>query len=170
MKVMELFVFNPEDIICIVDGDDSLVGTDVLTHLNEVYQDPMVYMTYGQFVPLSGQYGAFCKPIPDTGTYRKCGKWLASHFKTFKRGLWDKIDDKDLRGADGKYYSVSWDAPVLYCLIEMCGQKHMRFIDKIMYLYNDRNPLCDMYINKDKSLAVTKEVRAKTPYPEIDLL
>jgi glycosyltransferase involved in cell wall biosynthesis len=38
--------FNDEDIIVLLDGDDALFSSDVLTYLNEVYQDPKICLTY----------------------------------------------------------------------------------------------------------------------------
>ena len=38
------------DLVVIVDGDDWLFDTNVFSHLNSVYKDPNVWMTYGQFV------------------------------------------------------------------------------------------------------------------------
>ena len=157
--VTKLYVADDEDIIVIVDGDDSLANKNVLSCLNEVYQDPTVYMTYGQFVPLSGSYGPFCRLIHNTRTYRKSGEWYASHLRTYKRKLWNKIKDSDLRDKNGDYYKMVGDAAVLYPLIEMCGQKHMRFIDKITYLYNDNSPMNDMKVDKKYNLQLSQEIK-----------
>jgi glycosyltransferase involved in cell wall biosynthesis len=161
------FALDPEDIIVVVDGDDSLVGDTVLSDLNEVYQDPGVYMTYGQFVPISSSYGPYCKPIPDTRTYRKGTEWLASHLRTYKKKLWDKIKFEDLRDKDFNFYKTCGDTAVLYPLIEMCGHKHMRFIEKVNYLYNDLNPSNDMKLRKEEQLRTEKEIKDKPCYQEL---
>jgi len=158
---------EPENIICIVDGDDSLIGTTVFSDLNDVYKDTEVYMTYGQFIPVSGGYGPYCKPIPDTRTYRKSGQWLANHLRTYKKKLWDMIDDRDLRDKFGRYYMASGDSCVLYPLIELCGHKHMRFVKKINYLYNDENPLNEFRVIKEYNLRIGEEIRNKECYPEL---
>jgi glycosyltransferase involved in cell wall biosynthesis len=170
IKGVELFSFDKKDILCFVDGDDALAGDDVLPYLNSVYQDPEVWLTYGQFMPMSLKYPPFCKPIPDTRLYRKSKLWMASHLKTFRRGLFDKINDKDLRGVDGNYYKRVADTAIIYPMIEMCGQKHMRFIEKILYIYNDMNPASEMYTNAIEQERLAKEIREKPCYEELTAL
>jgi len=63
IKGINLTSVNGEDYIYIGWGDDYLVDNTVLSYLNDVYS-PDIWMTYGQFVPISGIYPAYCKPIP----------------------------------------------------------------------------------------------------------
>lgn len=158
---------DEEDIIITIDGDDFLYGTDVFSYLNTVYQDDNIYMTYGQFVPISKSYGKFCKPITNTRTYRKSGQWNASHLRTFKTKLWNKLNDDDLRDAEGKYFKVAGDASYMYPLIELCGNKHIKFIDKILYVYNDISPNNDMKIYRDAQLNTATMIRNKIEYNEL---
>jgi len=164
---IKLFSFGKEDIIVTVDGDDFLYNSNVLSYLNDVYQDTYIYMTYGQYIPMSKSYGKFCKPIVDTRTYRKSGQWVASHLRTFKNKLWHKIKDNDLRDKQGNYYKVAGDASYIYPLIEMCGQKHCKFVDEILYVYNDLNPANDMKANVKEQLRVAAGIRNKPIYKEI---
>jgi len=49
---------QPDDIIVEVDGDDWLLHSFVLQHLNNVYQSDNVWMTYGQYITYpEGGYG-----------------------------------------------------------------------------------------------------------------
>jgi glycosyltransferase involved in cell wall biosynthesis len=163
------FIFNKkEDIIVTVDGDDYLTDNTVLDYLNFVYQDPNVWMTYGQFSPLSDTYSDFCKPIEDFRKYRKSGIWYTSHLRTFKKKLWDKINPNDLKDTDGKYYKAAGDAAFMFPCLEMCGPKHTKFIDKVLYIYNDLNPLCDMKIHKENQLRIAKRIQNMPLYEELD--
>ena len=164
---INLLSCSGEDIIITIDGDDFLSDSHVFFYLDEIYQDINIYMTYGQFIPLSGSYGKFCKPIPNTQEYRKSGLWFASHLRTFKNKLWYKINDIDLRDIDGEYFKVAGDASYMYPLIEMCGGKHCKFIDKVLYIYNDLNPNNDMKINVKEQLKVAADIRNKSIYEEI---
>jgi len=56
IKGIELISRDDEDILVTVDGDDWLADAGVLSHVNKAYQDENVYMTYGQYEPLSGTY------------------------------------------------------------------------------------------------------------------
>ena len=163
---IKYFSHDPEDIIVFLSGDDWLSGDDVLSHLNDIYQED-VWMTYGNFIPLSGRYGPYCKPIPDTKTYRKSGQWYASHLITCKKWLWDKIDDKDLRYEDGNYPNFSFDRAFLYPLIEMSGNKHIRYVEKILYIYNDLNPASVTNSNPQRSVIESVYFMKKPIYPEL---
>lgn len=160
------FAKDPEDIIVFVSGDDYLADNKVLSCLNDAYQDDIRF-TYGQFVPLSGKYGPYCKPITNTQTYRKSGQWFASHLITCKKWLWDKIDDKDLRYKDGEYPNHSFDRAFIYPLVEMAGLKHIRFIDKILYIYNDLNPASITNCAPQQSIIESEYFMAKQNYKEI---
>lgn len=167
VKAIELFSHDKEDIIVTIDGDDFLHNNNVLFYLNEVYQDKDIYMTYGQFIPLSGSYGKFCKPIYNTQMYRKSGAWHASHLRTFKNKLWCRINDQDLRDDNGDYYKVTGDAAYMYPLLEMCGTKHHKFIDEILYVYNEINPMNDMKVNLAEQIRIAEQIRNKPVYDEL---
>jgi glycosyltransferase involved in cell wall biosynthesis len=166
-EAIDLLPLDKEDIIVLVSGDDYLIDDSVMSYLNEVYQDENIYMTYGNFIPLSGNYSAFCKPIDDTRKYRHCGEWYASHIITFKKKLWDMVDDRDLRAPDGEYSHYGFDVSLLYPMIEMCGKKHLKFIDKVLYVYNDLNPTCVYRLCPKESLSEAEYFRNKPPYPEL---
>jgi glycosyltransferase involved in cell wall biosynthesis len=124
-----------DDIIVIVDGDDYLSDDSVLSYLDTIYSKD-VWMTYGQYTPESRLYKNFCKPIDPIG-YRKSGKWVTTHLKTFRKWLWTKIDDEDLR-INGEYSVGAGDRAFMYPMIEMSGN-HIRYVEKVLYIYNDYN-------------------------------
>lgn len=158
---------NPEDILITVDGDDWLSSDNVLSYLNKVYQDPNIYLTYGQYQPASDLYKNFCKPLPDTQKYRKQYKWTTSHLRTFKRKIFDHIEDSDLRDTDGKYYKTAGDLALMYPAIELCGSKRIKFISKVLYVYNDLNPLNEMKIKTKKQLQTQSAIIKKTVYKQL---
>jgi glycosyltransferase involved in cell wall biosynthesis len=166
IKGINLFAKDPEDIIVFLSGDDWFASDDVLSYLNKVYQDN-IWLTYGQFVPLSGNYGPYCKPIPDTRTYRKNKEWVTSHLLTCKKWLWDNINDNDLRYKDGNYPNHSFDRAWVHPAVEMAGAKHIKFIEKILYIYNDTNPTCIYLVAPEKSIEESDYYINKEPYNEL---
>jgi len=171
-KAIRLYPGNNEDIIVTVDGDDWLYSDDVLEYLNKVYQDPDIWLTYGQFTSLSRKLENFCKPLSSIINYRRHGIWVTSHLKTFKRNLWNRIDNRDLRDRRGNYYTSFEDTSYMFPMIEMAGLKRIRFIDKILYVYNDKNPLSTVNNNRErmrmrKIYPVITEIRHKPSYHEI---
>ena len=167
VKGIELFSHDGEDIIVTIDGDDFLYNDEVLSYLNGVYQDKNVYMTYGQYIPLSGLYGKYCSKIDNIREYRKSGLWYASHLRTFKNKLWYKINDADLKDENNRYYKVAGDAAYIYPMLEMCGDKHHKFIDEVLYVYNDLSPMNDMKMNMQEQIRVAESIRNKNVYNEI---
>ena len=151
-----------------IDGDDFLASDYVLETLNEVYQDSNIWMTYGSYENVSNGLRGLCAPIPcDTKDYRKSGLWTTSHLRTFRKGLWDMIDDKDLRDASGKYYMTSWDRAFMYPLCELATNDRIKYIDKILYKYNDLNPINDFKRNLSLQLLVAEEIRNKPIYNKL---
>jgi glycosyltransferase involved in cell wall biosynthesis len=137
------------DILVLLSGDDWLYSNDVLEYLNNVYQDKDIWLTYGSFVSSSGAIGAdFCKPLTDTKTYRRSGKWFTSHLITCRIELWRKIKYEDLL-YQGHLPNHSFDNAFMYPMVEMAGLKHTKYIEKVLYVYNDQNPLCAENFKKD---------------------
>ena len=171
-----------QNIIVTVDGDDYLADNKVFSHLNEVYTDD-VWMTYGSFLPVSLKYKRTCQPFDhirtpcEAGylvdvsvtpeTYRKSGLWVTSHLRTFRKSLWDMIDDVDLRDADGEYYKMAWDLAFMYPMIEMASER-VKFIEKVLYLYNDLNPLCDGTLNPSEQVRIGERIQTKREYARVN--
>ena len=166
VMALKKFSTDKEDIIVHVDGDDYLSDSSALSYLNEIYQDD-VWLTYGQYMPLSKTYFNYCRPIPDTRTYRKSRTWLTSHLKTFKRWLWDLIDDNDLRDDDGNYIDAATDCAFMYPMIEMAGPNHIKFVKRVLYVYNDLNPLNYKDARAQDSLRMAAYIQNKKIYDEL---
>ena len=176
---LKAFFFDPEDIIVHLDGDDWFADNQVLSYLNEVYQED-IWLTYGQFMPLSGLYSNYCQPISSfsrqdlegnwvtvtASTYRKSGIWTTSHLKTFKKKCWDWIKEEDFK-RDGEWIQTCGDLAMMYPIIEMAGDKRIRYIDRVLYVYNDMNPANHMKTMADESLKTAEYLQSKPSYEEI---
>lgn len=159
---------DEEYVIINIDGDDYLSNTNVFSYLNMVYQDENIWLTYGQYEPESHLYHNYCQPLENTRTYRKSGVWITSHIRTYRKKVFDLIKDEDLRDKNGNYYKIG-DAAVMFPLIEMCGLKRIKFISKVLYIYNDLNILCTMKIDSARQTAEAKEIRNKLEYEELPM-
>jgi len=84
-----------DDVIVMVDGDDRLAHKDVLKKLEAVYQQNDCWMTYGSFCDSQGdrfdRCGPYEKSIIKKNHFRHT-YWLGFHLKTFKYGLWAKLN------------------------------------------------------------------------------
>jgi glycosyltransferase involved in cell wall biosynthesis len=148
ITAINTFALNT-DILALLSGDDWFYSDDVLKYLNEVYQDDNTWLTYGSFVAASGTWGKdFCKPLSNPRTYRRSRDWYTSHLITCRKKLWDKIRNEDLM-YQGHYPNHSFDNAFMYPMVEMAGLKHTKFVEKILYVYNDQNPLNEINFKKD---------------------
>ena len=162
----------PEDVIVTLDGDDWLSRRDVLTVLNQVYSTSDCRMTYGSYAEYpSGKKGKFAKKIPEEWIAHKqlrVAPWQASHLRTFKYDLWNRIDVKDLQDASGTFYRMAWDLAFMFPMLEMAGQSSVHIGDPL-YVYNMSNPLNDHKIDNGLQIKTENEIRQKTPYDAIPM-
>jgi glycosyltransferase involved in cell wall biosynthesis len=162
------------DIIIILDGDDWLANPNVLAQLNEIYNNNDCWMTYGSYLEYpSNTRGKFAKQIPNhiiqTSSYRE-NEWMSSHLRTFRYGLWKKIQKKDLIDErTEKFIKASWDLAFVFPMLEMCAEKAL-YVKDIFYIYNRQNPLNEDKVDHKKQLGEEAYVRSKNKYIRIDSL
>jgi glycosyltransferase involved in cell wall biosynthesis len=155
---------DPEDIFAIVDGDDWLATPRALVTLARTYADDECWMTYGSWVssidPDDGRWG----PYPaGTGDFR-AAPWRGTHVRTWKRWLWDEIDDGDLRDVDGRYFRIVEDRAYMLPMLEMATTRHARHIADVLLVYNRGNPQCVGNVMLDEMYRCTAVVHARPPY------
>ena len=156
-----------DDEICIeVDGDDWLPNPNVFTLINEVYQDPDVWITSGSFKYHDGRPG-FANPPTNFTNIRK-QTFTLSHLRTWKSWLWKKIKPEDLRDSNGNLWEIACDLAFMFPMVEMAGEKHFKFLPTINYIYNELNPLNEHKVNLPKVSATANIVRNKPPYSKIE--
>lgn len=166
VKAFEISKPDLEDIDMVIDGDDPGFADDhVLKYLDEVYKE-YVWFTYGQFEPISGEYKNFCKSIKNSDTYRKHEEWSISQLRTWKHWLWKHVYDCDLRDSQGRYFMASGDRAFSYPMIEMAGT-HIRFIEKVLYIYNDLNPLNEFRVRPNESSETANYIINKPEYKRL---
>lgn len=166
--VLALGCYNvgKDDIVVHLDGDDCLAHDNVLNVLNKAYNED-IWITYGQYEPMSHNYHNYCTPILDHRTYRQSGVWRTSHLKTWKKWLWDEIKDEDLRDKNGGYFKAATDNAFMYPMLEMAGAKHTKFIAEVLYMYNDLNPVNYMKERANELIETSAYIRRLPLYDEL---
>lgn len=90
---------DPKDVVVCLDGDDWLAHEEVLSRISREYEHG-AWMTYGSYAgSVSGKRGEECKAYPRWVTSMRLFRWSpwrASHLKSFKVRLWQKIKPSDL--------------------------------------------------------------------------
>ena len=153
----------------IIDGDDYLYSSDVLSFLKEKYIQSNCLITYGSHLSSKGIQGKkYPKLIRKYNLYRNYF-WYASHLKTFRHDLWLSINNKDLLDHNGNYFSVASDLAIMFPMLEMAGNRQ-EFIKDVLYVYNDENPICDHNIRRKEQILAAEQIRKKTKYKKKDFI
>ncbi|MBY0110255.1 MAG: glycosyltransferase family 2 protein [Candidatus Babeliaceae bacterium] len=160
---------SPHKVIGLYDGDDKLAGDFVLAHLADLYDTYDIWVTYGQFKLWPQNVDGWCCPYQEhvvkNNLFRKIQD-MPSHFRTFYAWLFQKIDPKDFL-YKGEFFSMTWDQAIMFPIMEMAGDRHY-FVPKILYIYNDGNPINDHRVNWDLQKKLSRIIRSKKPYERLD--
>jgi glycosyltransferase involved in cell wall biosynthesis len=157
-----------DDIIVILDGDDWFATNRALEIIARTYDTTGCWMTYGSWIsnarPNHGRWPAY----PDgTRDFRRA-EWLGTAVRTFRRWLWDRIDDRDLRDDDGRYFRVVEDQAYMLPMLEMSTTRRARHIAEVLMVYNRANPQCVGNVMLDEMRRAAAAVRARPPYEPLD--
>ncbi len=162
------------DVMVTVDLDDWLPRNDVLDILNSHYNNSDIWMTYGTYChypyqDVSSLYHEYPEEVKKNGTFKKYPRWLASHLRTFRRNLFLRINDNDLRDASGNYIDMAGDAAFMYPMLEMARERSC-YIKDIMYVYNKTNPLSEDRIDVKKQENIASYIKSKIINNRLDSL
>lgn len=167
---------NDNDIVCMVDGDDTLASPDVLSFINKLYKNPEIWLTYGQDQPSSlvtaqkwhiSTIGT-SRPTPadiiERNAFREY-KTIYMHPRTFYAWLFKKIPLDALRaesipGYEDELYPYCNDLAMMYPMLEMAGT-HIYFNDKVLYTYNLENPINGFKVARPLQKLCAQEIRRK---------
>lgn len=162
---------DDKEVIVTVDGDDWLAHSQVLTRVSQEYQDPNIWITYGQFEWSTTHEKGCCeeyrKTTIDNNNFRRT-TWYASHLRTFYAKLFKLIKYKDLRH-QGRFFKVTWDLAMMFPMLEMAQERH-RFIPDVLYVYNVENILNDFRIYPQEQILMETIIRQKKKYYRVKYL
>ena len=145
---------DPETIVMIVDGDDTLVNrNDIFTYYNEIY-DGTTEFTYGSCWSVVDNIPLISQPYPEevkqARNYRNYHfNWILpyTHLRTFKQRLIKDIPDSAFQDDTGNWYRAGGDGSTFYNLIEAADPNQVKCLQEIVYNYNDASPLNDYKVN-----------------------
>jgi len=166
--VMQIGQWDPYDIVCCLDGDDELATSNALRVIWDAYHaHPDLWLTYGSYMNASnGQRG--CSAPYVTADYRQ-EAWKASHLKTFRAGLFQKLRTEDLE-ANGSWISFAVDQAIMIPMLEMAGPAHSQYLPEILVIYHDELFSERTHAAGKLGRAMAEYIRAKRPYERIERL
>ena len=124
----------------LLDGDDVLIGRQVFSLLNAVYQKEKIALTYGQFLLVRNNQitSGFSREIPygylQDGKFRQLRGFFTSHLKTMYVDVMRAIKESDLQYANGTYYNYASDVAYMTPAIELVGTR-LKFLKELNYEY-----------------------------------
>ena len=131
---------GPNDIILVLDGDDSLHRKDALEIVNQKYLDSGALFTYGSYM----YEGRWEEQIVDLPPEIRDGKmkfkpreqtWLYGHPRTFKAHLLDHISKRDFQHSDGSWLIKCTERGFVYRMLELAGPSRIGYIPEKIYKY-----------------------------------
>jgi len=161
-----------DSIIITLDGDDYLSDNNVLSYLNELYQDENCWLTVGSYV----QNDNYQVVTPNDVNEQYWNKnirhqpWSFSHLRTFRKKLFDRIFLKDLLDVDGNFFNFTFDQAMMYPMVEMAGPEHVVLVKKVLYVYNRLNPISVDRVHRSEQLRIESVIRNKKPYARLESL
>ena len=133
------YVSNPDSIIVMIDGDDALIGNNVLTTIAEKYDAYNADVSVGRFHQTYRIQSHYRYPV-DFANPRKAGGNVWQHLKTFKKYLFDSIPLPYFKHKDksANLYKSEWlqtcdDFAFMVPIVEMSQQPIQ--LDNINYYY-----------------------------------
>lgn len=159
-------------IIVTLDGDDWFPHENVLSRVNEVYNETGCWMTYGTFEEypyrsVSHIYGSYPYDVRAQKKFRQ-HRWLGSHLRTFRKELFLKIKEEDLKDPlTGDYVSYAPDLSFQFPMLEMCGPDRSLYLPDILYVYNTENPNNEWKQNMNEIQRIERHLRSKPVYPTL---
>jgi glycosyltransferase involved in cell wall biosynthesis len=164
---------DPDDIVVLIDGDDWLPNKNVLSYINDFYNQNDCWIMYGQANWTDGRRGfASAYSAEEFKNIRK-SPFRVSHLRTFKAGLYQKIKEQDsefscMKDSDGDFYKMTYDVAIMFPILEMAGVEKVAFNDTILYIYNRNNPISDDKVNQQLQWNIHTEISNKKSFNKIE--
>lgn len=125
---------DPEDIICILDGDDYLTRPDALQIIRDTYLMTGCDASYGTYVACGGEVirtRAITQTEREVGHYRIDG-WFYNPLRTFKFKVWRHINQNVYLKMGGSFLPDTGDQALFFCVLELTGG-NAAYIEEPLY-------------------------------------
>jgi hypothetical protein len=144
-----------------------------LKKLNEIYQDPNIWVTYGDYSTTDGS-PSICRPInPSTSPreYIKAG-WIFSHLRTFRFNVLQTLKKESLftKESPPRLFPAAPDVALMAPILELAGYDRVKYINDVLCVYNRDNPLGEDKSKLNMQIACAVTIASYPPYSRLDTL
>lgn len=157
-------------VVVILDGDDWFYDTKALTKLYEAYQDPHIWLTYGNIILESEKNGeiypryALDQTIIENHVFRH-SPFGFHPLRTCYAKLFKKIKISDLMYCN-RIFTTAGDMAFGLALMELAGS-HMHFISDFLYVYNNILPTNEFRMIPKKQVFLDHIIRNRDEYETV---
>lgn len=159
---------DPDDVFLVLDGDDWFATNRAMEIIQRTYETRHCWMTYGSWISNvrldSGRWPAYPEETRDFRT----AEWRGTAVRTWKRWLWERIDERDLRDEDGSFFRVVEDQAYMLPMLEMATTRRAVHIPDVLMVYNRANPQCVGRVMREEMYRCAALIRSRPPYGPID--
>jgi len=157
-----------DDIVMLLDGDDSLVNDNQIFHFYNNLYDGTTEFTYGSCwsmvdnIPLVSQH--YPEEIKLQKKYRQHKfNWNMpyTHLRTFKCYLLNGVSDSNFKDENENWYKAGGDGSIFYTVIEKADPSKIKVVSDIVYNYNDISPLNDYKVNSEEQTKNANKILAQ---------
>lgn len=124
-----------DEVIAMIDADDRLGDPRALELLANEYQDGWD-VVWSNWRGSDGSPGKSDALNPLWPTSRQ--PFVTQHLFTFRKRLFDEVEERDLQDEHGEWFRAGCDAAVAWPVLERTTRR--RFIDRPLYIYTVTDP------------------------------
>jgi glycosyltransferase involved in cell wall biosynthesis len=164
------------EIIIELDGDDWLPHERVLNILNGIYQDPQIWLTYGNNRKFpTGKVEDRVQELPahiiENGSfrhYRATNFWTA--LRSYYAWLFQTLEKRDFmysaKQTKPRWFEMSIDASIYFSMLEKARERH-KFCAEPLYVHNIATSFNDHKVDCNLQYTIEMYLRRLTPYSRL---
>lgn len=150
----------------VVDGDDELIGRQVLKLFNSVFHSSKAWFVYSNFLSASKSALGYSRPFSEAVMKRngyRSYPFVASHLRAYYTQLLRNVREKDLRDEEGSYFTSANDVAICMPILEQAHTR-VKYIPEITYYYNDETGNNNHFAKAVEQTNNQRRVRDKPSY------
>lgn len=127
---------DADDVVAIVDGDDRLAADHALERIAREYEAGYE-VVWSNWRGSDGSAGTSFYLNPFIPPRQQ--PFVSSHLFTFRRRLFDAIEERDFQDDDHRWLRAGCDVALALPILEQTLRR--KHVDEVLYVYNRDNPL-----------------------------
>lgn len=168
-SILTKHTFDDEDVIAILDGDDTLMHNYSLEIINNIYTTGKTLISYGEYSCTKLNQVQYENLYSESEFLNlRTTEWKASPLRTFKFELYKQflIQDPDLeafKNSKAEIYQMTYDMALMVPLLEIAGFERTTYNPLPIYYYrlHDDN---DHKLNRELQYETELEIRRKRKF------